>query len=355
MRLRWGSPWLTVTIVIAVLLNSGCFPTRTRTVKPEYLLSYQEMLGPTGQPEDDYSVVFTSDDSLAILIGAGVCRLLALERHGASWKVTGSAVTCGGLNQIYAVAGRDVLVKLGDQNRLYSPDLKTSKVLPIQIVVASSTSGSNTIGEYRSNSWTIYHLLPELQKVRSGPGELLSVSDELVAFRDGNNINTEALDGATRGSFQPGVRYAKDGEIIDDNRLLRTTNSGQIVTTLHGRQIASLPTARGSGVRHGWSADHHRILYDQFTRIVPALQRSGEILLTLFTLGVGAPNESPNGELVQMLDVATGRVCFTLESPSQLLGRAYDYHADISPSGRSVAVLSKSGLALYRVSDCPGS
>jgi len=42
-------------------------------------------------------------------------------------------------------------------------------------------------------------------------------------------------------------------------------------------------------------------------------------------------------------------VCFNLGSPEKLLGRVGGYHADLSPSGRLVAVSTLSDLAIYRL------
>jgi hypothetical protein len=48
-------------------------------------------------------------------------------------------------------------------------------------------------------------------------------------------------------------------------------------------------------------------------------------------------------------NTTTGKICFNLENRGQMFGNAGEYHADISPSGRLVALVTTSKLSVYKI------
>ena len=312
---RFSRPGL-LAIVLSTLLGAGC--TTRASLQPFYQLTYAELLGPSVKPDGFYRVVFTSEDSLALLVGTGACRLFVIEHHGDEWRPVATAVACGLRNEVYAAGDGQVLVDLGNEKLLYSPDLKSAGRIPIRNMLASPLRGSRTVAAYETNNWTAYRLLPKYQPLASGPGEVQSISDQFVVFREGFVVHTQTIDGVERGAFRVNVRHVQEAEIIGDNRLFRSTESGDQIITFDGKKIASIPETRGfGGWDHRWSADQQRIVYDRITRDVPVLQRAAEILLAIVTLGIRQVNEAPNGEIIRVLDVPTGRVCFDLTSPKK--------------------------------------
>ena len=99
----------------------------------------------------------------------------------------------------------------------------------------------------------------------------------------------------------------------------------------------------GWGCRHGWNSDGSRLLFDHFIRTAPVLEKAFDRLL-------GVPEESTE-KIIKVVDAKTGDVCLDLESPNKLLGAAGGYHADLSPSGRWVAVASLTDFSIYRLPD----
>jgi hypothetical protein len=98
------------------------------------------------------------------------------------------------------------------------------------------------------------------------------------------------------------------------------------------------------------TADGHRLLFDHYTRRISALQRMAESVESEVTFGM-APIVTSRGEIIRVVDTESGKICFDLDSPNRLLGPEGEPHADISPSGRFIAVTSADKLSLYPIPD----
>ena len=67
------------------------------------------------------------------------------------------------------------------------------------------------------------------------------------------------------------------------------------------------------------------------------------------TFGAGVVDERSNMETIRVVDVASRRTFFNAQHKGGLLGQVGGYHADISESGRAIAVASTLGLAVYHL------
>lgn len=76
------------------------------------------------------------------------------------------------------------------------------------------------------------------------------------------------------------------------------------------------------------------------------MQRISEFFESVATLGMG-PNVQSTGEEIRVMDTRTGSICFDLDSPDHQFGEAGEHHADLSPSGRYVAVVDGNELRVY--------
>lgn len=81
---------------------------------------------------------------------------------------------------------------------LFTPDLSVTRELPG--VFLASPSG-NTGAEITKNGWKLYQIGSQSELVREGKGSFRSVSDEVIAFQDGNVMRIETLQGTRLGSF----------------------------------------------------------------------------------------------------------------------------------------------------------
>jgi hypothetical protein len=183
-----------------------------------------------------------------------------------------------------------------------------------------------------------------MESVRTGVGQILSISDEFIAHRVGHIIRIETINGTAAGQANdPDSNCHVD--LLGGNRLLMNCNE-RFVADFHGSKLLGI-NLQGWGFRSGQSQKGERVLFDNYTRTISAAKRISESFESLLSLGMGPPVQ-PNGETVRVLDTFTGKICFNLES-SKLLGRAGEYHADLSPSGHFVAILSEQTLSIYQL------
>jgi len=195
--------------------------------------------------------------------------------------------------------------------------------------------------------------------VRAGRGEILSVSDAFIVVRgDRDLLRVEySASGVLAGSFQIPSRSVCGGTVtvLGTDRLMLTGCKGEArVVDFNGRERVILPKADGWGIRYGVSADGRRVLSDNFSRRISTSQRNSEFIESVVSLGTG-PNIESKGEEVRVADTKTGGVCFELDSPKRQFGVAGQYHADLSPSGRFVAVADGNELRVYMLpATCAG-
>jgi hypothetical protein len=132
----------------------------------------------------------------------------------------------------------------------------------------------------------------------------------------------------------------------DDKILLE--QSGLAVVNLKGKVLYRRKRPDGWGFRIGQSDDGSRILFDRFTRHVGLLRNIAEGAVAFGSLGMGVEDEVSNGEQVTVIDSSIGRPCFTWSSRTELLPEG-DYHADIDPTGKLVAIMTSTTLFVFRL------
>jgi hypothetical protein len=254
------------------------------------------------------------------------------------------------VGELHAASHGSILSKLTWTPQLLSSELRKVADIPIKVVIPP-VHQADTVAEFRGmRDWKVYQLGPPLSLVRSGTGEVLSVSDDFVVFRGDRDVWIERIEGGAEGSFQVPPRSTCYGKvtILGKNRLLMTGCNHDQVIDFHGKELTQLPRRDGWGFRYGQALDGSRVLFDIYTRRISLLQRAYEFLESLVSLGMG-PMIDSNGETIRVVDTTRGGICFELDSPDRLFGRPGEYHADISPSGRYVAVVTPSALSVYRL------
>jgi hypothetical protein len=234
---------------------------------------------------------------------------------------------------------------------LYSKDLTTSERITAS-ALQDPSRGSDTIVAYNLNYWRVYGLTPHINLVREGDGEIQSVLDDIVVFRTDDLINIEKLAGGRVGSVPVSrkSKHSRVGELAGKNRLYVDIFGEERIINLNGTQSQRIHPPQGWGLRsHSWSSDGGRMLFDNYTRTVSVLQKATETFVAWATLGLGAPPEESNGEIIRVVDTTTGNTCFSWDSPGKFIGREGQHNADISPNGREVAVMTSDSLTIYAV------
>jgi hypothetical protein len=213
------------------------------------------------------------------------------------------------------------------------------------------------VGEYEGfNSWKLYRLVPQLEFVRRGDGEVLSVSDDFVVFRGAQEVRIETVKGDVRGLFQVPPRstcYARP-RIVGPGRLYMADCGPSRIVDFSGKELLKIPSPDGWGFRYGLSLDGSRMLFDYYTRRISVIQRMYESFESLISLGMG-PIISSIGEMIRVVDTTNGRVCLDVDSPNRQYGLPGEYHADISPSGRFLALITANRLSVYPIPSVCGT
>lgn len=233
---------------------------------------------------------------------------------------------------------------------LYSPDLQ--QLHPLSNTTISphlvSTTGRTFGQQFGRNRWEIHKTSTSPQRIRVGAGELLSVSDEALAYREQNTIRIDATNGNHLGSFRVKPKCVISVQIIGNSRLWLNACDGETIRDFNGKIAIPMRKTEGWGFRLGQSLDGVRVLNDRYTRKVSLAKKITEDAIAVGTLGLGVANEESNGELVRVIDVNSSNVCFEWHQSNETAEEGF-YHADISPSGRSVAIITRTALAIYEL------
>jgi hypothetical protein len=304
----------------------------------------------------DVSPVFVSDELVALLVRSGQVRtgssrVLLLRLRGSNLELLGESSKVNEGDEIFAVSGDRVLLSAPRHKYVYSTDLAKRWEIPFRFL-PSFFPRSGIIGETSEAQWSVFTLNPALTVVRRGAGSLVSVSEQVIAYRQGDSIHSERPGGELIGSLPSAIaRETRTVEIAGTDRLYLDAVGRERIVDFKGKELIQLHplVPDGWGFRHGWSADGQRMLFDHFTRTVPFSKIIPDFLSRL----LGAPEDS-NGELVRVLDVRRGGTCFSLDSPGTLYGVTGGYHADISPSGKWVAVSDLKHVSLYQLPEACG-
>jgi hypothetical protein len=247
--------------------------------------------------------------------------------------------------ELHVVSGGNIFSAVTATPQLLSRGLTGTNV-PIKGIYRVALRGDTAVAAAGFERWNMYALDSPLSPLRTGRGEVLSVSNDLIVITEDHRLLIEKVDGTVEGLLEPQSACDEKAMLLGRNRLLMNGCNKDRVVDFKGKQLSSMPARDGWGFRQGLSLDGNRVLFDDYTRRISMLQRIHERFEDLISLGMGVPVES-KGEEVRVVDTETGAICFDLDSPDHLFGRDGEYHADISPSGHYVAVVERTNLSLY--------
>jgi hypothetical protein len=296
------------------------------------------------------SPAFLSEDALVLLVRSAAqpekSKIIVLRLVNSQIKLLAETERTYEGDQVFSASNGRFLVAGIRHKYLYSQDLRQKWELPMK-VLSKQFPRTDIIGEAGSKGEKAFRLTTPPTSINRGAGELLAVSDDLLVYEAGGAIRMVTVDGVTRGSIPitPGRRYFNNVEVAGPSRLYFSIAGEEHISDLTGKMIAQVHPPAGWGFRHGWSSDGTRLLFDRYQHNVSLAKRV--VGAVIDALGSALPEES-NAEVVRVVDVLTGAVCFNLE-PGALLGQAGGYHADLSPSGGLVAVATSTDLKIYRL------
>jgi hypothetical protein len=297
------------------------------------------------------TLAFLSDDTLAVYVCANECRLIVAtivgaEVHPAAVRIAPSSITHlrrAGTGGILAWSDRD------GQAKLYSIDLQTETDVPTVLMVSGT---GVTVAAANATKLIDVYEISEMKKPKFqmsiNEDDLMSISDETLLVRHGNELTVKGFDGGVVSSFSLNRKNQCAAEIISMDKIYLDPCGKNVVVDGRGKRLAHLQSPGGWGSRLRWSADGDRILYDRF--VEPPLRHVGKAVLALATLGAGALEEEPDRMQIRVVDTLTGGVCFDWKSQKHAAAQiafGYEPHADISPSGRYIALINENSLKVY--------
>lgn len=273
------------------------------------------------------TVTFLSDHTLAVgMCFRAVCNLQTFDISGGSPRQVGRV---NGIDRYHAVfrSGDGGVLLAGISRRgergaiLLDEGLHTSRWIP-------KAPGSSAFGE----------------KIAQGQGKLLSHTRNLSAYWDHGAIQIQSAAGQIVGSFEVSGTHIPAISFLGPDRIL----FGQTeIRDFDGKVLRKLKKPdRALGEKTTQSEDGSRLLFDSFTRRVGLAQTIKEDALVVPTLGMSADGYVPNGEVVRAIDTGSGKQCFEWYGTENLLA-PFEDHADIDPSGRLVAILTRNTLAIF--------
>lgn len=351
-----------VIALLALILHVGCHGASAPPT-PIAILKFAKPL--SADPSNaDVTLAFLADDAIAVRFCTGpvrapTCRLRVVKLSGGELRIaveTEDTQRPTHTDGIFAMSKRAILLAYPGVQYLYSWDLKTRREIPIHDLVVPST-GSNVIGgsDASTDQWAVYRLSPEFVAIRKGRGPLYQATDDYVVLYAGGAVRIETLTGRLLGLFPvehsppltgrlPSPFRVEHGQlpepfrprIIEPGRLYLDGRQPRIID-FSGRELLRLRVPPDSSPRHGWSVGGRRMLYDYCIRTPTSLRELVETYLPI--------PKNANREIIRVVDTMDGGICFQWDSP--LHGFEYGYHADLSPSGRLLAVVTGTELSVY--------
>ena len=301
------------------------------------------------------TLTFLTDETLAVAMCANLrCNLgifvirgnsihlqasqKGLDSFAALFRVPHGGVAISSLS----VAGKRAAV-LYDSHLLPSGALTNVVLEPWNV----SNTGATFVSLRGSEQWAAYRVDDPNHAIRQGAGELLAVTDELIAYRENGLVKiVRLLDGKAEAAFPVTPKGPKPVlRFLGNMRIWYWDSPHPTICDLSGNTLRELPVPEGWGFRIGQSATADAVLYDLYTTHLSASQQAEQILGD--AVGVPVPTEA-NGELVRVFGSSTGTSCFEWSKQTAPL-LAGGYHADISPSGNLVAILNSDNLFIYRL------
>jgi hypothetical protein len=343
--------------------------------QPLYRVDLSKLVSQELDIKPDGTLAFLTQDTLALSICRNSrCYLESLQLGAGKPRAIGTISTDGfhGVHDLFRASDSRVIVPNGISGVGRSAVLLDSQLHEVmQIPSATGIHASHismtggTFVNQSGNRWVAYKTDHPRRLILEGTGLVLSVSDNAVAYLDGSTVRIEGTDGTPLGSFAtPAPKSLTLGSaaitpkvvptlgFLGRDRLWYESVSDVKILDFSGALIQTLDKPDGWGFRIGQSSDGGRILYDRHTRHIPPAQKIKEEEIAK-KLG-DAPEEKPNGEMVLVIDTKSGKKCFEWSTQKNLLAVA-QYHADIDPSGRLVAIITPTTLNIYKLPELCGA
>jgi hypothetical protein len=350
---------LNLCFVIHLLTTAVPSPAQERPPEPLYSVDLSKLVSQELDINPAGTLTFLTQRTVAV----SICRNLRCYLETLDFGTDNPRVIGGIRTDAFQVTGALFRAPDGDViagNRVL--DLKLREVSQIAKDAGNRPSYISTTGEtfvkQDPDDWVAYKMERPRQQILAGTGRILSISDDAVAYFDDGTVHIEGMDGTTLGSFAtPTSKTLNFGSypiapkpiptlrFLGRDRLWSENGSDVKILDFSGKTIQTLERPDGWGFRIGQSSDGSRILYDRYTRHVPLARKIEETAAA--AMGVGADEES-NGELVLVIDARSGKKCFEWNSSANLLV-AGQFHADIDPSGRLIAIITPTTLNIYRL------
>lgn len=350
---------LSLCFLIHLVTTAVPLPAQKQAPQPLYTVDLSKLVSQELDIKPAGTVTFLAERTVAVSICRNLrCYLETLDFGAGKPQVMGGTRTDAFqvIGTLFRAPDGDVIV--GDRIL----DRKLHEVSQMPKGAGGRRSYISTTGEtfvkQDRNDWVAYKMERPSQRIISGTGTILSVSDDAVAYFDDGTVHIRGMEGTTLGSFAtvppktltfgsvsitpksiPTLRF------LGRDRLWSENGSDVKILDFNGRPLQTLDRPDGWGVNIGQSSDGSRILYDRYTRHVPSAWKIEEGAAA--AMGVGA-DEEPNGEMVLVIDTRSGKHCFEWNSNTNLLVVGQS-HADIDPSGRLVAIMTPTTLNIYRL------
>ena len=300
----------------------------------------------------DSSAVFLTNENIALLLRSTstTAKAVVLQLAVGGLRITAETSAVG--DQLFSVAGGKPLIAERRRKVLYSRDLRQTWEMAMG-PLSRQFPETAVIGEGGLKGHKTFRLTTPPTPIQRGPGELLATADDLLLYQSEGHIRTATIQGAILGTvpIEPGHRYFNNVEFAGHDRLYFSAPGDERVTDLDGRAIGRIHPPEGWAFRHGWNSDGSRLLFDRYVHRSSIARR---VLGAVVDAAGSTLPADANTEIVEVMDVSTGGVCFNLEMSDGLFGFAGGYHADLSPSGELVAVATPKTLDVYRLPPtCP--
>jgi len=344
------------TIAASTVLSAQTTPSALYTVDLSSLVPKGKQIYLVG------SLTFLTDHTLALSMCSNAgCNLETIDLQGENPRLLARSDEFENYRALFRAPGGGVVldhVRTEDRQGavLLDAALKSAQLFPKIKFLDSriSTSGETFVEQLNGNLWVVSKMDRPPVRIRTGTGRALCISDDAVVYLNDGTVHVEGLDGKSLGEFGAGLSSERllRVHLLGRDRLWFASGSVVEIRSFDGRVLRKLKSEDGWGFREGQTLDGSRLLYDRYTRHVSIGQRIKEDATAIATMGMGVADEEANGEMVRVIDTVNGKQCFEWDGTAGIL-LAGDYHADIDPSGRFVAIMTRANLRIYPLpKDC---
>jgi hypothetical protein len=321
-------------ILIVMACCAASLAAQEVTQQPVYTVDLSSLVPDGGASYANGTVTFLTDHTLVVgMCFKVMCNLQTFEMSSGSPRQIGRVNDTDHYHDISRSGDGGVLLEGVIRRRekgavLLDEGLHTSRWIP-------KIPGASALGE----------------KVADGQGRLLAHTTKLAAYWDHGTVRIQSIDGKLLGSFEAGGKSSPSITFLGQDRLLFEESGGPEIRGFDGKVLRKLKKpGRALGERKKQSEDGSRLLYDSFTRRWGLAQTIKEDALVIPSMGTSTDGYVPNGEVVRVTDTESGKPCLEWYGKEKLLPPFGD-HADVDPSGRLVAIMTQSALAIFRLPD----